>query len=81
MKFAAIVKCTTMFCACIVVVASLATDLAFAQSQPLAIEPNNPRDAAIHECSVEVQKWTDKDWETTKAAKYGACMTNHGQMQ
>lgn len=69
MKFATIVKCATS--TCIVFVASLATDLAFAQAPPLTIEPGTPRYDAVHDCSVEEQKWTDKDWETTKAARYG----------
>jgi hypothetical protein len=64
----------------IVVVASLTTDSAFAQ-ESLAIEPGNARYDAVHDCSVEVQKWSDRDWETTKSARYGACMTNHGQVQ
>ena len=81
MKFATIVA--TMFCTYIVVVAvaSLATDSAFAQAAPLTIEPSSPRYGAVHECSTEVEKWSDRDWETTKAARYGACMLNHGQMQ
>ena len=37
------------------------------------------RDAAIRECNGEASKWTDRDWETTKAATYQNCMTNHGQ--
>jgi hypothetical protein len=78
MKFATIVKCTT-FCAYIVVVAILLTDSVFAQ-EPSA-EPGSPRYEAIHNCSTEVEKWSDRDWETTKAARYGACMTNHGEVQ
>jgi hypothetical protein len=81
MNLSTIVKCATMFCTSIVVVASLATDFAFAQPRPpLAIAANNPRFGAIHDCSNEVQKWSDRDWETTKSARYGACMTNHGQV-
>jgi hypothetical protein len=80
MNFATRVKCITMFWTCIVIIASLARDLAFAQ-QPLAIEPSNPRDAAIRDCSVEMQQWSDRDWETTKSARYGACMTDHDQMR
>jgi hypothetical protein len=48
--------------------ASLATDAAFAQE---SMEPGNPRYDAIHDCSVEVEKWSDRDWETTKSARYG----------
>jgi hypothetical protein len=89
MKFATIVKCSTMFWTCLSVVASLATELAadsatnlaYSQPRPLAIEPSNARDAAIRDCSVEVQIWSDRDWETTKSARYGACMTNHDEMQ
>ena len=89
MRSVTIVKCSTMFWTCLAVVASLATelatdsatDLAFARASPLAIEPSNARDAAIRDCSVEVQTWSDRDWETTKSARYGACMTNHDQMQ
>lgn len=85
MRFVTIAKCSTMFWTCLAVVASLArelaTDLAFARASPLAIEPSNARDAAIRDCSVEVQIWSERDWETTKSARYGACMTNHDQMQ
>jgi hypothetical protein len=80
MNFATRVKCSTMFWTCIVIVATLTPDLVFAQ-QPLAIEPSNSRDAAIRDCSVEMQQWSDKDWERTKSARYGACMTNHDQMR
>jgi hypothetical protein len=80
MNFATRVKCSTMFWICIVILATLTPDLVFAQ-QPLAIEPSNSRDAAIRDCSVEMQQWSDKDWETTKSARYGACMTNHDQMR
>lgn len=81
MKFAAIVKCATTFCAYIivVVVAILVTDSVFAQ-EPSA-EPGSRRYEAVHNCSTEVEKWSDRDWETTKAARYGACMTNHGEVQ
>ena len=90
MKFATVVKCATMFCTyiVIVVVASLATDSAFAQEPPTnandprnANDPSSPRHGAVHECSTEVEKWSDRDWETTKSARYGACMLNHGQVQ
>ena len=80
MKFATIVKCATMFCTYIVVVVpSLVADSAFAQ-EPSA-EQGSARYEAVHNCSTEVEKWSDRDWETTKAARYGACMTNHGQVQ
>lgn len=39
----------------------------------------SPRDAALRACNGEASKWTDRDWETTKAATYQNCMTNHGQ--
>ena len=84
MKFATIVKCATMFCTYIViaVVAGLATDSAFAQEPPAnANDPSSPRYGAVHDCSTEVEKWSDRDWETTKSARYGACMLNHGQVQ
>jgi hypothetical protein len=84
MKLATIVKCVTMVCTYIVVVvvASLATDTAFAQEPPAsANDASSPRYGAVHECSTEVEKYTDKDWETTKAARYGACMLNQGQVQ
>jgi hypothetical protein len=81
MKFATIVKRTTMFCTCALVVTGLATDFAFAQAPPLTIEPGTSRYTAVHECSIEVEKWSDRDWETTKAARYGACRINHGQVQ
>jgi hypothetical protein len=54
----------------------------FAQEPPAnANDPSSPRYGAVHDCSTEVEKWSDRDWETTKSARYGACMTTHGQVQ
>jgi hypothetical protein len=51
------------------------------QSQEIARPQSQetPREAALRECNKEVEKWSDRDWETTKAARYAACMSNHGQ--
>jgi hypothetical protein len=51
------------------------------QSQEIARPQSqeSPRDAALRACNGEASKWTDRDWETTKAATYQNCMTNHGQ--
>ena len=51
------------------------------QSQEIARPQSqeSPREAALRECNKEVEKWSDRDWETTKAARYAACMSNHGQ--
>jgi len=38
------------------------------------------RDAAIRECSGAASKWSNRDWQTTQAATYAGCMTNHGQI-
>jgi len=37
------------------------------------------RDAAIRECSGAASKWSNRDWQTTQAATFAGCMTNHGQ--
>lgn len=38
------------------------------------------RDAALTECNLAAQKYSDSAWETAKSAAYATCMTNHGQM-
>ena len=52
------------------------------QSQEIARPQSqeSPRDAALRECNGQAEKWSDRDWETTKAATYQSCMTNHGQI-
>ena len=37
------------------------------------------RDAAIHECSVQAQKWSNTMWQTSQFAAYSNCMMEHGQ--
>jgi hypothetical protein len=52
------------------------------QSQEIA-RPHSeetPRDAALRECSGKAEKWSDRDWETTKAATFANCMTDRGQV-
>jgi hypothetical protein len=44
------------------------------------IQVTPERDAALRECNVAMQKYSDSSWETTKSAVYATCMTNHGQM-
>ena len=42
-------------------------------------ESGAARDAAIQECNVKAEKYSDTTWEDTKSAVYGACMAEHGQ--
>ena len=43
-------------------------------------DPNHTaRDAAVHECSVKAQKWSNTMWQTTQFAVYATCMAEHGQ--
>jgi hypothetical protein len=37
------------------------------------------RDAAVHECSVKAQRWSNTMWQTTQFAVYETCMAEHGQ--
>jgi hypothetical protein len=37
------------------------------------------RSGAIHDCSVEAEKYLFHVWQTAQFAVYGACMTKHGQ--
>jgi hypothetical protein len=37
------------------------------------------RDAAMQECNIQAQKWSNAAWESTQSAVYGTCMTEHGQ--
>jgi hypothetical protein len=41
---------------------------------------NPDRNAALTECNLAAQKFSDSAWETAKSAAYATCMTNHGQM-
>lgn len=38
------------------------------------------RGAAIHECNVDADKYSDAAWESTKSAVYRTCMAEHGQI-
>jgi hypothetical protein len=60
-----------------VVAFSLAT-LAFV---PLSKEERlSPlRSAAIHECSIEAEKYVFHVWQSAQFAVYGACMAEHRQ--
>ncbi|MFZ0423952.1 MAG: hypothetical protein WAL80_13835 [Xanthobacteraceae bacterium] len=42
---------------------------------------DNPRDAAIHDCSVEASKWSFSTWQSTQIITYGDCMAAHGQIE
>jgi hypothetical protein len=44
------------------------------------VQPTPERDAALRECNLQMQKFSDSAWETAKSAAYATCMTNHGQM-
>lgn len=52
-------------------------------SPSLAQRTENPndaaRDAAIHDCSVKAQKWSNTMWQTTQFSAYANCMAEHGQ--
>lgn len=37
------------------------------------------RDAVMRDCNIAASKWSNSAWETTQAATYGTCMTEHGQ--
>ena len=37
------------------------------------------RSGAIHNCSVESEKYLFHVWQTAQFAVYGTCMTKHGQ--
>jgi hypothetical protein len=57
-------------------------DDTLSQRQPSpAYVPDNPRDAAIHDCSVQADKWSFSSWQSTQIITYGDCMTEHGQPQ
>jgi hypothetical protein len=43
------------------------------------VQPTPQRDAALRECNLAMQKFSDSAWETAKSAAYATCMTNHGQ--
>jgi hypothetical protein len=68
-------------------VATLITTSAFAaplrnervqQSAPV-YTPDNPRDAAVHDCSVEASKWSFSSWQSTQIITYDDCMASHNQ--
>ncbi len=48
--------------------------------QAVAPGGESARDAAIHDCSVKANKWSNSGWETTQLAVYGTCMAEHGQV-
>lgn len=50
----------------------------YAPSGP-SVPTDAARDAAIHECNVRADKYSDMTWETMKSAVYGTCMAEHGQ--
>ena len=39
------------------------------------------RAAAIHECSVLVNQYSEDDWGSTEIYQYRACMTEHSQQE
>jgi hypothetical protein len=39
----------------------------------------NPRDQAVHDCSVAADKWSMMSWQSTQLQVYGECMDEHGQ--
>ena len=39
------------------------------------------REQAIHDCSVEANKWSMSSWQNNQLMTYGACMAEHGQPQ
>ena len=49
------------------------------QQQQPGFTPDDPRDAAVHDCSVEASKWGMSTWQSTQIITYGECMTEHGQ--
>ena len=50
----------------------------YAPSGP-SVPTDAARDAAIQECNVRANKYSDMTWETMKSAVYGTCMAEHGQ--
>jgi hypothetical protein len=39
------------------------------------------RAAAVHDCSVQAGKLSFSAWQSAQIVSYGACMTEHGEMQ
>jgi hypothetical protein len=39
----------------------------------------NPRDDAVHDCSVAAGKWSMMSWQSTQLQVYRECMDEHGQ--
>jgi hypothetical protein len=66
-------------CGFVVIVATLVSSCSARDYAAPGAAYAAPRDAALRECNGKASEWTDRDWETTKAATYMNCMTNHVQ--
>jgi hypothetical protein len=48
------------------------------QSAP-ALNGENPRDQALHDCNMDAGKYGMSTWQSTQLDVYGECMAEHNQ--